>query len=52
MKKSKVQISERRRFISLMAQSVGITALGGLVWTGYVEEAKAAPLILRPPGAV
>jgi len=51
-KKSKVQISERRRFISLMAQSVGVTALGGLVWTGYVEEAKAAPLILRPPGAV
>ena len=51
-KKSKVVISERRRFISLMAQSVGITALGGLVWTGYVEEAKAAPLILRPPGAV
>jgi ferredoxin-type protein NapG len=51
-KKSKVVISERRRFFSLMAQSVGITALGGLVWTGYVEEAKAAPLILRPPGAV
>ena len=51
-KKSKVVISERRRFISLMAQSVGITALGGLVWTGYVEEAKAAPLILRPPGAM
>ena len=51
-KKSKVAISERRRFISLMAQSVGITALGGLVWTGYVEEAKAAPLILRPPAAV
>ena len=35
-----------------MAQSVGITALGGLVWTGYVEEAKSAPLILRPPGAL
>ncbi len=51
-KSKKVQISERRRFISLMAQSVGITALGGLVWTGYVEEAKADPLILRPPGAV
>ncbi len=51
-KKSKVVISDRRRFMSLMAQSVGITALGGLVWTGYVEEAKAAPLILRPPGAV
>ncbi len=50
--KSKATISERRRFISLMAQSVGVTALAGLVWTGYVEEAKAAPLILRPPGAV
>ena len=51
-KKSKVVISERRRFMSLMAQSVGVTALGGLVWTGYLEEAKAAPLILRPPGAM
>jgi len=34
-----------------MAQSIGITALGGLVWSAYVEEAKAAPLVLRPPGA-
>ncbi len=51
VKKSKVQISERRRFFSLMAQSIGVTALGGLVWSAYVEEAKAAPLVLRPPGA-
>lgn len=34
-----------------MAQSLGLCALGGMVWTGYLEEAKAAPLILRPPGA-
>ena len=34
-----------------MAQSVGLSALGGMVWTGYLDEAKAAPLILRPPGA-
>jgi ferredoxin-type protein NapG len=34
-----------------MAQSIGLSALGGMVWTGYVEEAKSAPLILRPPGA-
>jgi len=34
-----------------MAQSVGLSALGGMVWTGYIEEAKSAPLILRPPGA-
>lgn len=45
-------ISDRRRFISLMAQSVGLSALGGMVWMGYLEEAKAAPLILRPPGAL
>jgi len=35
-----------------MAQSAGLSALGGLVWTGYVEEAKAAPLTLRPPAAL
>lgn len=45
-------IGERRRFLSLMAQSVGLSALGGMVWSAYLEEAKAAPLILRPPGAL
>lgn len=44
-------ITKRRRFLSVMAQSVGLSALGGMVWTGYIEEAKSAPLILRPPGA-
>jgi ferredoxin-type protein NapG len=48
----KPHISDRRKFISLMAQSVGLSALGGFVWSGYVSEAKSAPLILRPPGAV
>jgi ferredoxin-type protein NapG len=33
-------------------QSVGLTALGGLLWSGYADEAKASPLILRPPGAI
>ena len=45
-------ISPRRKFLALMAQSGGFLALGGLVWTGYVDEAKSTPLILRPPGAV
>jgi len=44
-------ISDRRKFIVLMAQSIGLSALGGLIWTGYVQEAKSSPLILRPPGA-
>jgi len=33
-------------------QSVGLTALGGLLWSGYSDEAKASPLVLRPPGAL
>lgn len=35
-----------------MAQSVGLSALGAMVWSAYVSEAKSAPLILRPPGAL
>jgi ferredoxin-type protein NapG len=33
-------------------QSVGLTALGGLLWSGYSDEAKASPLVLRPPSAL
>ncbi|WP_331775789.1 ferredoxin-type protein NapG [Sulfurospirillum sp. 1612] len=51
-KSKKIKISERRRFISLVTQSIGITALGGFIWSGYLQEAKATPLILRPPGAL
>lgn len=48
----KIVITPRRQFLALMAQGGGLMALGGMVWTGYLEEAKSAPLILRPPGAV
>jgi ferredoxin-type protein NapG len=48
----KITIGERRKFLFLMAQSVGLCALGGMVWSAYLSEAKAAPLILRPPGAL
>ncbi len=44
--------NSRRRFISQLVQSVGICALGGFVWTGYLNEATSSPLILRPPGAL
>ena len=33
-------------------QSVGLTALGGLLWSGYSDEVKASPLVLRPPAAL
>ena len=41
LESNKIVISERRKFLSLMAQSVGLSALGGMVWTGYLEEAKS-----------
>jgi len=34
------------------AQSVGLATLGGVLWSGYADEAKASPLVLRPPGAL
>jgi len=44
--------SDRRKFILNMARGAGITALGGFVWSAYVDEVIASPLTLRPPGAL
>lgn len=41
----------RRKFIIHGLQGVGLAAMGGLVWSAYLNEAKATPLLLRPPGA-
>lgn len=43
---------DRRKFILNMARGVGITALSGFVWSAYVDEVIASPLVLRPPGAI
>ncbi len=45
-------VSDRRRFILGTARSAGLVALGGLVWSAYVDEVTANKLILRPPGAL
>ena len=45
-------VSERRKFILGTVRSAGIVALGGLVWSAYVDEVTANKLILRPPGAI
>jgi ferredoxin-type protein NapG len=45
-------VDDRRKFILNMARGVGLTALGGLMWSAYVDEATANKLILRPPGAI
>ena len=45
-------VNDRRKFLLKMARGVGLAALGGLVWSAYVDEATANKLILRPPAAL
>lgn len=42
----------RRKFLLGSLRAVGVTALGGLMWSAYVDEVTANKLILRPPGAL
>lgn len=51
-KVKKEPISDRRKFILSMARGAGLAALGGLMWSAYIDEVTATQLILRPPGAV
>jgi ferredoxin-type protein NapG len=44
--------NDRRKFMARTFQSVGLAALGGMVWSGYADAVKASPLVLRPPGAL
>jgi len=48
----KETMTERRKFFLTMARATGLAALGGLVWSAYVDEVTANKLILRPPGAL
>jgi len=48
----KSTMSERRRFFLTIARATGIAALGGLIWSAYVDEVTANSLMLRPPGAL
>lgn len=43
---------DRRKFVILGLQNLGIAALGSLVWSAQLDAQKKAPLILRPPGAL
>jgi len=45
-------IKDRRKFILGAARTTGLVALGGLMWSAYVDEVTANKLILRPPGAL
>jgi len=43
---------ERRKFFIRTLQGLGLAALGGSIWGGYVAEAKYDEIVLRPPGAL
>lgn len=43
---------DRRKFLTSTLQGVGLTAIGGIIWSGYTDVVKASPLVLRPPGAI
>ena len=45
-------ISDRRKFFLTVARATGLAALGGLVWSAYVDEVTASQLTLRPPAAL
>jgi ferredoxin-type protein NapG len=47
-----VKMPERREFLIKAFKGLGLAATGGLAWSGYIEESRSAPLILRPPGAL
>ena len=42
---------DRRNAILKTAQSIGIFAFSGLIWSAYISKAKASNFTLRPPGA-
>ena len=46
------QNTNRRKFLLSGAQAIALVGLGGLVWGAFLQESKANPLILRPPGAL
>jgi ferredoxin-type protein NapG len=43
---------DRRAFLARLARGAAATAVGGVVWGGFVHEANDSPLVLRPPGAL
>ena len=51
-KSYKKPLSEGRRTFLVATRNIGLAALGGLVWSAYVDEVKANQLLLRPPAAL
>ena len=50
--RNEVTMPERREFLLRTIKSLGLATAGGLAWSGFIEEGRSAPLMLRPPGAL
>ncbi len=50
--KKKNKVASRRDVLRKLMQGAGFVGMGGLMWGGYINEAKAVDIILRPPGAI
>lgn len=50
--KKEKEMASRRDVIKNLLQGAGFLGMGGLVWGGYIDEAKAVDIVLRPPGAI
>jgi len=48
----KEALSDRRKFILNMARGAGLATISGFIWSAFVDEATASPLLLRPPAAI
>ena len=42
----------RRQFLIEAGRGIGIAAVGGLVWAGFLDGKKSSATVLRPPGAL
>ena len=42
----------RRQFLIEAGRGIGIAAIGGLVWAGFMDGKKSSAAVLRPPGAL
>ncbi len=42
----------RRNAVRKVFQGAGFLGIGGLMWGGFIDKAKASDLTLRPPGAI
>ncbi len=44
--------TSRKQFLTQTVRGVGLSVIGGTIWSSLIHETKTAPLTLRPPAAI